>query len=113
MVLVAAFYYLTSRIRGTRPVHGPGPGPARHAGRRALRAHRRGPLAGRYELLYSPTGAVYGVGYTDNLVNLPGRAAMTLVALVSAGLMLYGGLRLVREPHLHRRRRPLGRPSTS
>jgi uncharacterized protein len=47
---------------------------------------------GRYELLYSPTGAVYGVGYTDNHINLPGRTLLTFIALGSAGMLAFGGL---------------------
>jgi len=42
----------------------------------------------RYELLFSPTGAVYGVGYTDDHVTLPVRTILTVVAIVSAGLLL-------------------------
>jgi uncharacterized protein len=44
----------------------------------------------RYDLLYSPTGAVYGVGYTDDHVTLPARALLTLVALAAAGLLVAG-----------------------
>jgi uncharacterized protein len=93
-LIVVAFYYLTSRIRADAPLF---IGNARTqiailaAGVLVLVA--AGHWLGRYELLYSPTGAVYGVGFTDNFVNLPGRAALTLIALVSAGLMLLGGLR--------------------
>jgi uncharacterized protein len=91
--IVAAFYYLTSRLRADAAVFA---GKARTqlallaAGLFVLVAV--GHWLGRYELLYSPTGAVYGVGYTDSVVNLPGRAAMALVALISAGLMVAGGL---------------------
>jgi uncharacterized protein len=42
----------------------------------------------RYDLLYSPTGAVFGVGYTDDHVTLPARTIMTFVALASAALLL-------------------------
>jgi uncharacterized protein len=94
MVLVAVFYYLTSRIRTDLSLFFP-----RARLQLALLAAGLfvliavGHWLARYELLYSPTGAVYGVGYTDNFVNLPGRTAMTVVALVSAGLLLYGALR--------------------
>jgi uncharacterized protein len=92
--IVVGFYYLTSRIRADSALF---IGNARTqiavlvAALLVLVAI--GHWLGRYELLYSPTGAVYGVGFTDNHVNLPGRAALTLVALISAGLMLAGGLR--------------------
>ena len=48
---------------------------------------------GRYELLFSPTGTVFGVGYTDDHVHLPGRTLLAIVATATAGLVLYGGLR--------------------
>jgi uncharacterized protein len=94
LLIVVAFYYLISRIRADSPLF---IGDARTqiavllAGLLVLIAV--GHWLGRYELLYSPTGAVYGVGFTDNHVNLPGRAALTVIALVSAGLLLAGGLR--------------------
>ncbi len=47
---------------------------------------------GRYELLYSPTGTVFGVGYTDDHINLPGRALLTVVAVATAGFVLGGGI---------------------
>ena len=37
---------------------------------------------GRYELLFSPTGTVFGVGWTDAHINLPGRTIMAVVAAV-------------------------------
>ncbi len=42
----------------------------------------------RYDLLYSPTGAVFGVGYTDDHVTLPARTFMTFVALAAAVLFV-------------------------
>jgi uncharacterized protein len=93
-LIVVGFYYLTSRIRADAPLF---IGNARTQlavlAAALLVLVAVGHWLGRYELLYSPTGAVYGVGFTDNYVNLPGRAALTLIALVSAGLMLAGGLR--------------------
>ncbi len=56
-----------------------------------------GEWLGRYELLYSPTGAVYGVGYTDSHVTLPGRAVLAALALVTAGLLAFGGFRSMRK----------------
>lgn len=47
----------------------------------------------RYELLRSSLGAVYGVGFTDEHVLLPGYAFLTLVALVCAGAAAFGGVR--------------------
>jgi uncharacterized protein len=95
MVIVAAFYYLTTRTRGDAGIF---LGQARThmaiLGAALFVLVAAGHWLGRYDLLYSTTGAVFGVGFTDNLANLPGRAAMTVVALVSAALILAGGLRL-------------------
>jgi uncharacterized protein len=43
---------------------------------------------GRYDLLFSRTGAVFGVGYTDNHVLLPARAILTVIAIISSALLL-------------------------
>jgi len=43
---------------------------------------------GRYDLLYSPTGAVYGVGYTDRFVTLPARTILTFVAVAGAAVLI-------------------------
>ncbi len=48
---------------------------------------------GRYELLFSPTGTVFGVGYTDDHVNLPGRAILAVVALVTSGFLAAAAVR--------------------
>ncbi len=48
---------------------------------------------GRYELLFSPTGTVFGVGYTDDHVNLPGRAILAVVAVVTAGFLVAAAVR--------------------
>jgi len=89
MVIVTGFYYLSDTFRGER-----------FALTGKVRAHlavlgavlfvlvAAGHWLGRYELLFSPTGAVYGVGYTDDHVTLPARTLMTVIALVSAGLLV-------------------------
>jgi uncharacterized membrane protein (UPF0182 family) len=86
MAIVAGFYYFAAMLRGER---------FSFTGK--VRAHlvvlgaglfvliAAGHWLGRYELLFSPTGAVYGVGYTDDHVTLPVRTLLTVVALVSAG----------------------------
>ena len=43
---------------------------------------------GRYDLLFSPTGAVYGVGYTDRFVTLPLRTVLTFVAVAGAAVLI-------------------------
>lgn len=95
MVLVIGFYYLTSRTRRDTGLY---LGQARRLvavlATLVFVLVAVGHWLGRYELLYSTTGAVYGVGYTDSLAGLPGQAVMAVVALVTAGLVLTGGLRL-------------------
>ncbi|MFW6331552.1 MAG: UPF0182 family protein, partial [Gemmatimonadota bacterium] len=94
VLLLLAFYYLTSRIRLD---HFAFMTQARTqlallgAGLFVLIAV--GHWLGRYELLYSPTGAVYGVGHTDSVINLPGRAVLAAIALAVAGLLVYAGIR--------------------
>ncbi|UCF21549.1 MAG: UPF0182 family protein, partial [Gemmatimonadota bacterium] len=91
-IIVIALHHLTGRLRGE---------PRFWETARAQLAVLVGVLflliaAGhwlsRYELLYSPTGTVFGVGYTDDHVNLPGRALLTVVALATAGFVLFGGI---------------------
>jgi uncharacterized protein len=43
---------------------------------------------GRYDLLFSSSGAVYGVGYTDHHITLPARTFLTFVALACAAVLL-------------------------
>ncbi len=91
-LIVLAFHYLTGRLRGEARFW---------EGARVQLAVlvavmflliAAGHWLGRYELLYSPTGAVFGVGYTDDHVNLPGRALLTVVAVATAGFVLVGGV---------------------
>ncbi|HEY9888095.1 MAG TPA: UPF0182 family protein, partial [Candidatus Obscuribacterales bacterium] len=44
---------------------------------------------GRYEILYSPQGAIYGASYTDVRVGLPVYTALSLISLVLAVGMLW------------------------
>jgi len=89
MVIVAGFHYISAMLRGER-----------FALTGKIKAHlavlgaglfvliAAGHWLGRYELLFSPTGAVYGVGYTDDHVTLPVRTFLTVIALISAGLLV-------------------------
>ena len=89
LLVVGAFYYLTFTLRGER---------FSLSGR--VRAHlallasllfvliAAGHWLSRYDLLYSPTGAVFGVGFTDDHVTLPARTFMTFVALAAAALLV-------------------------
>lgn len=90
---MVAFHYLTARLRGEPRLFGDG-------ARVQLAVLVAvlflliavGHWLGRYELLYSPTGTVFGVGYTDDHVNLPARALLTVVAVATAGFVLAGGV---------------------
>jgi len=92
VLIVLSLHYLTGRLRGE---------PRFWEGARTQLAVliavmflliAAGHWLGRYELLYSPTGTVFGVGYTDDHVNLPGRALLTVVAVATAGFVFAGGV---------------------
>lgn len=93
-LIVAGFFYMTGRTRSDAFTFA---GSARTqlallgAGLFLLIAV--GHWLGRYELMYSPTGAVFGVGYTDNYVNLPGRTILAVIAVAVAGTLAWAGLR--------------------
>lgn len=44
----------------------------------------------QYEVLFSPTGAVFGAGFTDVNAGLPGLRTLIGIALVAAGVLGYG-----------------------
>ena len=92
-LLVGGFYYLTSR---TRSDVGLFLGPARRQmallGAGLFVVIAAGHWLGRYELLYSPMGAVHGVGHTDSVINIPGRAILTLIALGTAVALAMGAV---------------------
>jgi uncharacterized protein len=89
LLFVAGFYYAASRLRSEEFVF-----------EASVRTHilvlgallflllAAGHWLGRYELLFSRTGAVFGVGYTDYHVLLPARMVLIFVAVASAGLLL-------------------------
>lgn len=89
MVIMAGYYYIAAVLRGERFAL---------AGK--IKAHMVvlgaalfvliaiGHWLGRYELLFSPTGAVYGVGYTDDHITLYARVFMAFIALISAGMLI-------------------------
>jgi uncharacterized membrane protein (UPF0182 family) len=89
MVIMTGYYYIATVLRGERFAL---------AGK--IKAHlvvlgaalfvliAIGHWLGRYELLFSPTGAVYGVGYTDDHITLYARALLTFIALISAGMLI-------------------------
>jgi uncharacterized membrane protein (UPF0182 family) len=89
LVIVTGFYYLADMFRGERfALTGKVKAHLAVLGAALFVLVAAGHFLGRYELLFSPTGAVYGVGYTDDHVTLPARTLMTVIALVSGGLLL-------------------------
>ena len=88
LLLVGAYYFLNSLLRGEQ---------FSFTGR--IRTHLAllgagvlvlmalGHWLGRYDLLNSSMGAVYGIGFTEDKVLRPGLAIMTLVALAAAGVL--------------------------
>jgi uncharacterized membrane protein (UPF0182 family) len=90
-LVVAALYYLLSRLRGEVPIF---------SGR--IQAHLAalgtaifcflafGHWLGRYDLLYSTSGAVVGIGYTEAAAGIPVQYLMAGVAILS-GILLSAG----------------------
>jgi len=100
LLFIAGFYYVSSNLKGE--VFTFDGKPRAHIlvlGALIFVLIAAGHWLGRYELLFSKTGAVFGIGYTDNHVIIPARTILTFVALASAGLLLAAvrasGLRLV------------------
>ncbi len=100
-VLSLAAVTLVYALRGQLPV-----GPGRPAADPVAERHVGALLAGLFvltavrlwivrsaELLYSTTGPLVGASYTDVHVMLPGIRASAVVALLAAGLVVYGMLR--------------------
>jgi uncharacterized protein len=88
MAIVAGFYYVAGMLRGERfALTGKVKAHLAVLGAVLFVLIAAGHWLGRYELLFSPTGAVYGVGYTDDHVTLPARTLLAVIALVSAGLL--------------------------
>jgi uncharacterized membrane protein (UPF0182 family) len=92
--ILAAFYNVTGRLRGERAVLTATAWKWLAAlGAVLFLLIAVGHWLGRYELLFSPTGTVFGVGYTDAHVNLPGRTILTVVAVVTAGFLAASAVR--------------------
>ncbi|NIP79513.1 MAG: UPF0182 family protein, partial [Gemmatimonadetes bacterium] len=88
-LIVGAFHYITGRLRGEPRLFGEGVRKQLAVLVAALFVLiAAGHWLARYELLYSPTGTVYGVGFTDD--HVPGLTIMVGVALAAAGAVLYG-----------------------
>ncbi len=91
MIITAAFYYISTIIRGELfSLTGRVKSHLAILGSGVFLLIALGHWIGRYDLLYSPMGAVYGVGYTDHKVILPGLTIMTFVALLTAAVLAAG-----------------------
>ncbi len=89
LLVSAAFYYISGGLK-SEPLSFEG-APRKHLlilGFFIFILIAAGHWLGRYELLFSKTGAVFGVGYTDQHVIIPVRAILTLVALAGGGMLL-------------------------
>jgi hypothetical protein len=93
-VLVVTFYYVTSQIRLDHFAFlTQAKTQVALLGAALFLLIAVGHWLSRFELLYSPTGAVYGVGHTDSVVNLPGRTILAVIAVATAGLLAWAGIR--------------------
>jgi uncharacterized protein len=92
-LILVGFHYVTGNLRGDPMWLGTG---ARKRLAVLLAAIflliAVGHWLGRYELLFSPTGTVFGVGYTDDHVHRPGRTLLAVVAAATAGFVFVGGV---------------------
>jgi uncharacterized membrane protein (UPF0182 family) len=89
MIIVAGFHYISTMLRGERfALTGKVKAHLAVLGASLFVLIAIGHWLSRYELLFSPTGAVFGVGYTDDHVTLPVRTLLTVIALVSSGLLI-------------------------
>jgi uncharacterized membrane protein (UPF0182 family) len=89
MVIMTGYYYIAAMLRGERfALTGKVKAHLVVLGAALFVLIAIGHWLGRYELLFSPTGAVYGVGYTDDHITLYARALLTFVALISAGILI-------------------------
>lgn len=90
IVTTAGLYMLIFSARGINPVIGTG---ARTqlalSGAGLMVTIAFGHFLDRYETLFSPAGAVTGATYADVNARLPALLALTVIALLSAGIMLY------------------------
>ncbi|VBB44178.1 conserved membrane hypothetical protein [uncultured Desulfatiglans sp.] len=89
LLVCAAFYYVAAPLRGERFVlQGRVKRHLAVLGALLFLLIAAGHWLGRYELLYSQTGAVYGVGYTDSHVTLPALGFLAVVAILCAAALL-------------------------
>ena len=91
MVVVGGLYYMSTTLRGELfSLTGKVFNHLTALGAGALLVIAFGHWLSRYELLYSSLGTVYGVGYTDSVIMLPGYFILTIVAVIAAVMMIVG-----------------------
>jgi uncharacterized protein len=89
IIVVAAYHYLAALLRGEQFVFlGDVRSHLAILGAALFVLVAAGHWLGRYELLYSQNGAVYGIGYTSDVFTLPARAVLTVVALIVSAALL-------------------------
>ena len=87
-LMVALLHYLFSRLRGEAPFSGRVRVHLTSLGSLIFFLLALGHWLGRYDLLYSTSGAVVGVGYTEAHAGLPVHYFMTGVAVLSGILLV-------------------------
>ena len=88
LLIVGAYYFLNSLLRGEQfSFTGRVRTHLAILGAGVLVLMALGHWLGRYDLLNSSMGAVYGIGFTEDKVLRPGLAIMTIVALAAAGVL--------------------------
>lgn len=93
IAVTAGYYYLSSIIRGELfSLTGRIKSHLAILGAVVFVLIAAGHWLARYDLLYSPMGTVYGVGYTDHNIILPGLVLMTIVALITAGVLAFSAV---------------------
>lgn len=90
LLVVVALYYVLAQLRET-PLLFVNPFRAHLLGLGAVffLLIAVGHWLARYELLYSTSGAVVGVGWTEAHIGLPAATFMALVSLLAAGVLVY------------------------
>jgi uncharacterized protein len=89
MILVAGLYYANRTIRGeTFLLRGQARAHLFSLGAVFFLLLGAGQWLARYELLYSPHGSVFGIGYTEAFAMLPARTLLAVAAIVVAIFLL-------------------------
>ncbi|HSL84693.1 MAG TPA: UPF0182 family protein [Thermoanaerobaculia bacterium] len=89
LVLVAGIHYLSTQMQGrTFRFSGPLEAQVAALGAAVFLLVAWGRWLARYDLLYSASGAVYGVGYTEAHATLPAYTALAVAAVAAAVILV-------------------------